>query len=442
MELRDALTQISEIRQQMAQSQVFRGLPLGDHRVLGRRRAGGVGVQAWWFKFPRDRWENLGKGLYIWLAAAVLSLVVVGIEMAVRYRRSAAQLQREVTLLAVEQFVPCLVAGALMTYAMANYAGQSLSHAAGAVGDYCSAWASSPRGGCLPRGAFLVGAYYLLAGVLCIAMHGRPGGFPDPDGRHLRRRAVAGGGGVVLDVGAYTWQALRTTTPRRTAPPGRPALTAALSPPASRPARRRPTPPRPRAGSRRGQAGRYAYDGLQRVIHERLPPGHPFLARRPPRRPAVHRPQGPVQPDRREPEPAAPIAPGDWLRPGLKGFKNNRPQTLCQLTEAGRERFLEYIAVLENVVADAMAAPDFRVSRVAARFAGLVSPAYTGNPGPEGPGAGRPAVAGLHGGVRTRPAPATPDPHEPDSFRPASRRRRRAPGAPPAPPRTDRRPPT
>ena len=39
-----------------------------------------------------------------------------------------------------------------------------------------------------------------------------------------------------------------------------------------------------------------------------------------------------------------------------KGFRNNRPQTLVRLTDGGRERFLEYIAVLENVVADAVSA--------------------------------------------------------------------------------------
>ena len=39
-----------------------------------------------------------------------------------------------------------------------------------------------------------------------------------------------------------------------------------------------------------------------------------------------------------------------------KGVKNNRPQTHCRLTPQGRERFLEYIAVLESVVSDAVAA--------------------------------------------------------------------------------------
>jgi DNA-binding MarR family transcriptional regulator len=37
-----------------------------------------------------------------------------------------------------------------------------------------------------------------------------------------------------------------------------------------------------------------------------------------------------------------------------KGTKNNRPQTLCRLTDSGKKRFLEYIAELEQVVANAM----------------------------------------------------------------------------------------
>lgn len=41
-----------------------------------------------------------------------------------------------------------------------------------------------------------------------------------------------------------------------------------------------------------------------------------------------------------------------------KGFKNNRPQTLVRLTADGRQRFLDYIAVLESVVANAATSPD------------------------------------------------------------------------------------
>ena len=36
-----------------------------------------------------------------------------------------------------------------------------------------------------------------------------------------------------------------------------------------------------------------------------------------------------------------------------KGFAHNRPRTVCRLTGQGRQRFLEYVAVLENIVRDA-----------------------------------------------------------------------------------------
>jgi DNA-binding HxlR family transcriptional regulator len=41
-----------------------------------------------------------------------------------------------------------------------------------------------------------------------------------------------------------------------------------------------------------------------------------------------------------------------------KGFKNKRPQTLCRLTPDGRKRFVDYITTLENVVSDAMSAAE------------------------------------------------------------------------------------
>ncbi len=37
----------------------------------------------------------------------------------------------------------------------------------------------------------------------------------------------------------------------------------------------------------------------------------------------------------------------------IKSFPNNRPQTLCRITERGRRRYLEYLQVLEKVVRDA-----------------------------------------------------------------------------------------
>jgi hypothetical protein len=39
-----------------------------------------------------------------------------------------------------------------------------------------------------------------------------------------------------------------------------------------------------------------------------------------------------------------------------KGYEGNRPQTLCRITALGRRRYLDYLAVLEQVIMDAAAA--------------------------------------------------------------------------------------
>jgi hypothetical protein len=190
MELREALTQISEIRQSMARSEVFRGYRSVTTAFSALVAVAASAVQAFWFP------HNERQALYIWLAAAALSLIVVGAEMTVRYRRSQSPLQREITLLAVEQFAPCLVAGALMTYAMSDWAGNSSSMLPGLWGIVFSLGVFASRR-VLPRGAFIVGAYYLLAGVLCIVMRGRVG-FPI-------EMAATFGGGQLLAAGVLYW---------------------------------------------------------------------------------------------------------------------------------------------------------------------------------------------------------------------------------------------
>jgi len=42
----------------------------------------------------------------------------------------------------------------------------------------------------------------------------------------------------------------------------------------------------------------------------------------------------------------------------IKGYAGNRPHTQCRLTQSGRQRFLDYLAVLEQVVRDAAAAAE------------------------------------------------------------------------------------
>jgi len=39
-----------------------------------------------------------------------------------------------------------------------------------------------------------------------------------------------------------------------------------------------------------------------------------------------------------------------------KSYKHNRPQTVCRITPQGRQRYFDYVAVLEQVIVDAGAA--------------------------------------------------------------------------------------
>src|ERR687889_791433 len=67
--------------------------------------------------------KDVDDYLWLWCGAAVVSLLVVGSEMAIRAVRSGSAMHRQMTMLAVDQFVPCLVAGALVTYAIGKFAG-------------------------------------------------------------------------------------------------------------------------------------------------------------------------------------------------------------------------------------------------------------------------------------------------------------------------------
>jgi DNA-binding MarR family transcriptional regulator len=119
------------------------------------------------------------------------------------------------------------------------------------------------------------------------------------------------------------------------------------------------TPNEPRT-EEAGSSGRFAYEGLERVFHEK--------ARLSIMTSLVAHPRGLVFADLKD---LCALTDGNLSRhlqvlheAGFvaisKGFLHNRPQTLCRLTDDGRRRFLDYINVLENVVADALAANESR----------------------------------------------------------------------------------
>ena len=99
--------------------------------------------------------------------------------------------------------------------------------------------------------------------------------------------------------------------------------------------------------------GRVAYEGLERVLHEKARLGIMTSL--------LSHPEGLLFGDIKE---LCSLTDGNLSRhlqilyqDGLiemwKGFENRRPQTLCRLTQAGRERFVAYLQELERVLHDA-----------------------------------------------------------------------------------------
>lgn len=101
-------------------------------------------------------------------------------------------------------------------------------------------------------------------------------------------------------------------------------------------------------------SGRFAYEGLDRVLHEKARLGIMTSL--------VTRPEGILFTELKR---LCALTDGNLSRhldvlreAGLvevwKGFENRRPQTLCRLSAEGRQRFVAYLEELEQVIRDAM----------------------------------------------------------------------------------------
>ena len=105
----------------MARSEVFRGyrsLTVGCSGILAILAAA---AQPFLVASPES---DLAGYLSLWIGVAALSAIVAGSELYWRARMTGSALARQMTVLAVEQFLPCLVIGALLTFAIYRSAPQ------------------------------------------------------------------------------------------------------------------------------------------------------------------------------------------------------------------------------------------------------------------------------------------------------------------------------
>ena len=240
----------------------------------------------------------------------MVAAVIIGADVVTRSRRVHSGLADEMIQQAAEQLLPrrCRRAPHIV---IVRFAPQSLWMLPGlwqivlSLGVFAACRM-------LPAPLFVVGVWYLVTGLACVAF---------------------ASGAQALSPWAM----------------GLPSASGNCSPPSSFVS---PDRAMPKTKPKSGDSGRFAYEGLDRVIHEKARLG--VLTS------LVAHPKGLLFGDLKQ---LCDMTDGNLSRhlqvleeAGLieiEKFESNRPQTTCRITAEGRKRYMRYLAVLEQVVRDA-----------------------------------------------------------------------------------------
>jgi hypothetical protein len=166
MELHEALTQISEIRQRVAQSEVFRGYRAVPVAFSGFLALATAAVQMIYLPEPSGR---PAAYLGLWVGAALVSMLATGLEIFLHHRHERLTMARQLTWLALRQFAPCLAAGGLVMVAVVSYAPGNLWMLPGiwAMLFSLGIFASYRL---LPKPTFWVATFYMIAGTMLLTL--------------------------------------------------------------------------------------------------------------------------------------------------------------------------------------------------------------------------------------------------------------------------------
>jgi hypothetical protein len=165
-DLHKALGDISSIRRQMAHSTQFRGYGPATLAATGIFAFLSASLQSTWVHNPLN---HISAYLSIWVCTAVLSAALAGVQMYTRTRRMHSGLSDEMIRMAVEQFLPAVGAGILITIVLVRFVPAVVWMLPGlwqvifSLGIF-----SSCR--FLPRPMIGAGVWYVLTGLVCIAL--------------------------------------------------------------------------------------------------------------------------------------------------------------------------------------------------------------------------------------------------------------------------------
>jgi hypothetical protein len=164
-DLERALNDIQAMRSQIALGTEFRGYGPAAFATTGVLGALAALLQSLWIENPA---AEILAYLGLWIATALLSAVIIGIDVVTRSRRVHSGLADKMVQSAAEQLLPAAVAGGLLTVVLVRYAPQSLWMLPGlwqivlSLGVFAACRM-------LPAPLFAVAVWYLGTGLACLA---------------------------------------------------------------------------------------------------------------------------------------------------------------------------------------------------------------------------------------------------------------------------------
>jgi hypothetical protein len=165
-DLRQALSEIHTIRNQVARGTEFRGYGPASIAVSGILAFLVAALQAQWM--AKTARPDPTTWLAAWAATAAVAVLLTGTETFARARRVHVGLAREMVQSSVSQFLPAIIVGFLLTVVIMRVAAQECWMLPGlwelifSLGVFASCRF-------LPRQMFAVGVWYLAAGLFCLA---------------------------------------------------------------------------------------------------------------------------------------------------------------------------------------------------------------------------------------------------------------------------------
>lgn len=167
-DLHQAMSEIHSIRVQVARGTEFRGYGPASIAFSGILALAVAAAQSLWMI---DHEHDFARYLAVWMCTAAVAVALTGIQTLVRARRVHSGFAREMIGSAAEQFVPAVVVGILLTAVLMRTAPQDTWMLPGlwqlmfSLGVFASCRF-------LPRQMFVVGVWYLAAGLYCLASGG------------------------------------------------------------------------------------------------------------------------------------------------------------------------------------------------------------------------------------------------------------------------------